>query len=222
MPSETISQALTIILSSVLLYFSARSVVNGRKKGKNSGSGNVLVDTATKLVGAFTQGTDDGNEAMSEKREDALDAMMVITDVLKETRATLVATRVERDDLRKELIASRESRNEDAKLRGELSSQVTLLRADVTRLQNEANEREANHKVELAKARAEIAELTETNERQRETIAQLQDYVQQLLPLLKRAGIATDELPKLPPPMPEGNGKTTTAEHQKTTRGDAA
>lgn len=215
MTSETISQIVGILWFVTVSYLGARTVASRRKKDKasGSGSGNVFVDTATKLVGALTQ-DNDSDDGMSEKREDALEAMMVITDVLKETRATLVATRVERDDLRKELIASRASRDGDAKLRGELSSQVTLLRADVTRLQHEANEREENHRVELARSRAEIAELTETNERQRETIAQLQAYVQQLLPLLKRAGIATDELPVLPPPLDNGNGKTT-GEHKK-------
>lgn len=214
MDNQTIGQLLGIGIFTLLSLLGLNAATSARKKPKGSGS-NVIIDTATKIAGALSQSETAPDDAMSEKREDALQAMLTITDVLKETRATLVSVRVERDDLRRELMASRQSREEDAHKRDELSSQVTLLRADVTRLQSEANEREESHKVELARARAEIADLTETNERQRDTIAMLQDYVSKLLPLLRKAGIDTSELPKLPPPMAETAKVTTAAELPK-------
>lgn len=223
MPSETISQALTIILSSVLLYFSARSVVNGRKKGKSNGSGNVLVDTATKLVGAFSQGNADADDAMSEKREDALDAMLTITDVLKETRAELTATRLDRTQLRAELAESVATRDLQ-------TGQIASLRIDVDKLKQEAQEREAAHAVALEASQRKIAEQNDTIEAQSKTIARqdatiqaLREYVGQLEPLLRKAGIKTDELPRLPPVVVNGNGDTqASGEHKRADGDDAA
>ncbi len=151
-------------------------------------------------------------DTLSQKREDALAAMLTITDVLKETRAELTATRIERQNLRAELAESVAARAELAETRDLQTGQIASLRVDVDKLKTEAQEREAAHAVALAVSQKKIAEQTDIIEHQRATIRALQEYVEQLVPLLKRAGIATDELPKLPPPMSENGGKKNTAE----------
>lgn len=202
MTSEAITQVLTMVWIITMSYFGARSIVNKRKKGSTSGSSGLL-DTAAKLAGAWSQQSTNDD---AERREDKIiESWLTITEVLKETRAENTALNIERSQLRVELAESVATRDLQ-------TGQIASLRVDVDNLKTEAQEREKAHAVALEASQKKIAEQTQTIQAQSKTIARqdatiqaLREYVGQLEPLLRKAGIKTDELPKLPPVVANGD-----------------
>lgn len=221
MPSEVISQTLSIVVAGILLYFSARSIVSGRKKKSSTSGGGGLLDTAAKLAGALSQQNADDD---AEKREDKIiDSWLTITEVLKETRAANTALEIERTSIRAELAESVATRDLQ-------TGQIASLRADVDKLKAKAKQNEEAHAVALEASQRKIAEQNDTIQAQSKTIARqdatiqaLREYVGQLEPLLRKAGIKTDELPRLPPVVVNGNGDShPSGEHKRADGDDAA
>lgn len=213
MSSETITQIVGILWFVTMSYLGGRSFFNKRKKSGSSG-GNSLLDTAAKLAGALSQQNADDD---AEKREDKIiDSWLTITEVLRETRAANTALEIERTSIRAELAESVATRDLQ-------TGQIASLRADVDNLKAEAKQNEEAHAVALEASQQKIAEQTQTIEaqsktiaRQSETIQALREYVGQLGPLLRKAGIKTDELPRLPPVVVNGNGDTqASGEHKR-------
>jgi len=222
MNSETISQIVGILWFVTVSYLGIRTAASRRKKSTTSSGGGGLLDTAAKLAGALSQQNADDDAG---KREDKIiDAWLTITAVLNETRAANTALGIEHTELKAKYAEAEATRDLQ-------TGQIAALRADVDTLKTEAAARESEHKLALEASQKKIAEQTETIEAQSKTIARqdatiqaLREYVGQLEPLLRKAGIKTDELPRLPPVVTNGNADTThkSGEHPRVDGDDAA
>lgn len=245
MDNETIGQALGILAIAIYTFLGGRAFLQNRKKSNSK--------TATDSYPALTRKDDDSGQAqvMTAKRDDAVGALVVTSNVLGDTLAALKKAQ-------EEIRNAETARIEDAKSRAELRAQVISLQTDITVLKVDALEREKANKEQVSELRAAIASLkaqlasqettitdlrkaisdirSDTNAKEREykqqiaaQAAQLKEqdaiiakqhgqikalltYFEALLPLLKKAGIKTEELPQLPDILETNHGGTSVIE----------
>lgn len=208
MTSETISQIVGLLWFVTVSYLGIRTAANRRKK--SSGGSGGLLDTLSGLAQAVKDDT------AAEKREDKIiDSWLTITEVLKETRALNTALNIERTELRAELQAAQDTRQQAIKARVDTDDAIETLRKDFAAFKLEASEREQRHQVQIEAQAREIVELRETNQRQKDTIRSLKEYIERLVPLLKKAGIDTKELPQLPDILETAHGNGTSERDEK-------
>jgi chromosome segregation ATPase len=239
MDNETIGQVLGILGTAIYVFLGSRAYLKSRKN-----SNGTKTDTYPALPGKDSY--NGKTEVMTGKRDDAVGALVVTSNVLGETLTAL-------HDAQAEIKAAAAARMEDVKSRAELRAQGISLQTDITVLKVDALEREKAHKEQVAELRADIVSLkahvaeqtktidalrkeitvvkSDTSEREQQYKKQIeaqtvkiaeQDatitkqhvqikallaYVEALLPLLKKAGIDTKELPRLPDILDTAHGE---------------